>query len=162
VHEWLPAEPLPSLGRRMPVLGDVMTTDLFTLRPDDVVDLASGVMKWKRIRHVPVEDAAGRLVGVLTARELLAIAEAAGNQAGAAEAPAVASLMHTSFTTAPPDMSVQEAVPLMLGSDLGALLVVSEAGTLMGIVTERDMVLLLADLLGMVPAQFRADVACAS
>lgn len=163
VHEWLPAEPLPSLGRRMPpVLGDVMTTDLFTLRPDDVVDLASGVMKWKRIRHVPVEDAAGRLVGVLTARELLAIAEAAGNPPVAAQAPAVASLMHTSFTTAPPHMSVREAVPLMLASDLGALLIVNEGGTLMGIVTERDMVRLLADLLGMAPPQPRADVACAS
>ena len=34
-----------------------MATDLFTVRPDDLVDLAASVMTWRHIRHVPVEDA---------------------------------------------------------------------------------------------------------
>ena len=48
-----------------------MATDLFTLRPDDLVDLAASVMDWRHIRHVPVEDERGHLVGLVTHRALL-------------------------------------------------------------------------------------------
>ena len=37
-------------------VGQFMTTDLFTMRPDDLVDLAASVMDWRHIRHVPVVD----------------------------------------------------------------------------------------------------------
>ena len=52
-------------------VGQFMATDLFTLRPDDLVDLAASVMDWRHIRHVPVEDEEGRLVGLITHRALL-------------------------------------------------------------------------------------------
>jgi CBS domain-containing protein len=48
-----------------------MSTDLFTVRPDDLVDLAASVMDWRHVRHVPVEDEQGRLVGLVTHRALL-------------------------------------------------------------------------------------------
>src|SRR6185369_17187073 len=48
-----------------------MSTDLFTVRPDDLVDLAASVMDWRHVRHVPVEDDQGRLVGLVTHRALL-------------------------------------------------------------------------------------------
>ena len=37
-------------------VAQLMTTDLFTVRPDDLADLAASVMNWSHIRHVPVED----------------------------------------------------------------------------------------------------------
>src|SRR5215211_5806343 len=52
-------------------VGQFMSTDLFTDSPDDLVDLAASVMDWRHIRHVPVEDQAGRLVGLITHRGLL-------------------------------------------------------------------------------------------
>ena len=52
-------------------VGQFMSTDLFTVRPDDLVDLAASVMDWRHIRHVPVEDEAGRLVGLVSHRDLL-------------------------------------------------------------------------------------------
>ena len=73
VHTWALAEAAevadwrPSYER----VGQFMTTDLFTLRPGDIVDLAANVMDWERIRHVPVEDDEGRLVGIITDRILL-------------------------------------------------------------------------------------------
>ena len=41
-----------------------MNTDLFTVRPDDIIDLAASVMEWSRIRYIPVEDDSGNLAGV--------------------------------------------------------------------------------------------------
>ena len=52
-------------------MGQFMSTDLFTLRPTDLVDLAASVMDWRHIRHVPVEDDEGGLVGLVTHRGLL-------------------------------------------------------------------------------------------
>ena len=43
-----------------------MITDLFTVRPEDVIDLAASLMNWQEIQHVPVEDDEGRLVGIVT------------------------------------------------------------------------------------------------
>ena len=48
-----------------------MSTDLFTVRADDLLDLAASVMDWRHVRHVPVEDEQGRLVGLITHRALL-------------------------------------------------------------------------------------------
>ena len=36
-----------------------MAVDLFTVRPQDVLDLAASLMHWRHVRHVPVEDDAG-------------------------------------------------------------------------------------------------------
>ena len=52
-------------------VGQFMSTDLFTVSPDDLIDLAASVMDWRHIRHVPVEDQEGRLVGLVTHRGLL-------------------------------------------------------------------------------------------
>src|SRR5262245_14394386 len=52
-------------------VAQLMSTDLFTAHPDDLVDLAASVMEWRHIRHVPVEDDEGRLVGLISHRDLL-------------------------------------------------------------------------------------------
>ncbi len=52
-------------------VGQFMSTGLFTVQPDDLIDLAASVMDWRHIRHVPVEDESGRLVGLVTHRNLL-------------------------------------------------------------------------------------------
>jgi hypothetical protein len=41
----------------------LMTTDLFTVNEDEVIDLVASLMDWKHIRHVPVEDNQHRLAG---------------------------------------------------------------------------------------------------
>jgi CBS-domain-containing membrane protein len=73
VHTWQHIERQDSGAQRMATtLADIMTSDVFTVRPDDVVDLAASVMDWwQHIRHVPVEDMQGKVVGLLTAREVL-------------------------------------------------------------------------------------------
>jgi CBS domain-containing protein len=125
-------------------LGDVMTTDLFTVRPQDLIDLATSMMQWKHFRHVPVEDANGKLVGLLSTRQLLGL----GNTGhGSKEHPvAVSEVMQRNPQTMPPDTPLREAFELIFKDDAGCLLVVSDQ-RLVGIVTERDLLRAAVELL---------------
>ncbi len=48
-----------------------MQTDLVIVHPNDPVELAADIMSWERIRHLPVEDENGKLVGLVTSRAVL-------------------------------------------------------------------------------------------
>lgn len=145
VHRWSLAE-LDSSNDSTPhasVVRDIMSTDVFTVLPEDVVDLAASVMQWRHIRHVPVEDSAGRLVGLLSHRAILR----AYGKSDHDDAPvSVESVMDRDPVTASPDTSLPEAMSMLLESDSGCLLVVSRE-RMVGIVTERDFLEVTADLL---------------
>lgn len=143
VHQWSIAEPVGSRsGQHALTVGSIMTTDVFTVRPDDVIDLATSVMGWKHIRHIPVENASGELVGLLTARELLSLR--GHRDAGTDDDPiAVAEAMQRDLVTVSPDTPVQDAIDTVLTTDSGCLLVTTR-GKLLGIVTERDLLRALA------------------
>jgi CBS domain-containing protein len=51
-------------------VGEVMTSDVITCLPDTDLDEVSGIMKEKRIRHLPVCDSAGRLIGMISIGDL--------------------------------------------------------------------------------------------
>lgn len=134
VHTW----PLPTPEECVPTpvatrVADIMSTDLFTVRPDDLMDVAASVMEWKHVRHVPVEDDHGALVGLVSHRELLALLAAPGD----ARDRAVGEVMRPSPRTIRPGASCAEALELLRDGTLGCLPVV-ENGQLVGIVTERD------------------------
>ncbi|ADE15825.1 CBS domain containing protein [Nitrosococcus halophilus Nc 4] len=140
VHRWAP---LVVAGRteaaRLPhTVSDIMVQNLFTVRPDDVIDLASRIMDWKHVRHIPVETEKGKLVGLLTIHELLHAHDILSTQDSPRPIP-VAEMMNPEPITIPPDMPILEAMQLMLASDTGSLLVVNRT-QLLGIVTEQDLV----------------------
>ena len=122
-------------------IGEVMSTDLFTVRPDDVLDLATSVMQWKHVRHIPVESATGELVGLLSTRELLQL-PAQDRQRPVA----VSDVMQRDPQTVSPDMPLHAAVGQLLNNESGCLLVVAR-GQLLGIVTERDLLRVAAEQL---------------
>jgi CBS domain-containing protein len=113
-----------------------MTTNLFTVRPEDLVDLATSMMEWRHVRHVPVETSAGELVGLLSTRELLHLRS---GETGKRDHPIpVAEIMQHNPVTVSPDLPLDHAFARILENDAGCLLVVA-AGQLLGIVTERDL-----------------------
>ncbi len=135
VHTWSPPGP-EEVGVTSPTVArvaDIMVTDLFTVHAEDLIDVAAAVMRWKHIRHVPVEDNAGRLVGLLARRDLIAHAA----QAGAASTVPVRQLMLESVCTIGPHASCAEAIDLLRRADIGCLPVVDQ-DRLVGIVSERD------------------------
>ncbi len=135
VHEWeIPRESRAAAAQ--PDVAALMTRDLFTLQADDVVDLAASMLDWKHIRHIPVESEDGRPVGLITARELIGIGISDTDSGD--DPPAVGSVMRTDFLAVAADTPIDRAIELVLSSDTGCLLVVSD-GRLVGIVTERDL-----------------------
>ncbi|MFL6334163.1 MAG: glutamate-cysteine ligase family protein [Pyrinomonadaceae bacterium] len=123
-------------------VGQFMSTDLFTMRPDELVDLAASVMDWRHIRHVPVEDEQGRLVGLLSHRTLLRLL-ARGLPDG--EPVTIRQIMKTDLVTVAPSTPTLEAIELMRTHRVGCLPVV-EDGALVGIVTAQDFLVASARL----------------
>lgn len=145
VHRWEIAQidKNPDWRHNFQTVGQFMSTDLFTVRPDDLVDLAACVMDWRHVRHVPVEDDAGRLIGLVSHRELLKLVARGVTRTGAVT---VREVMKPQPYTISPHNSTLEAIELMRRHNIGCLPVVDE-GKLVGIVTAYDFLSLSAELI---------------
>ena len=121
-----------------------MTKQLFTVRPEDVIDLAASLMTWKHIQHVPVEDDQGNLAGILSHRDLLEIvATDKTKQTGEI---VVRDIMKTDLVTIAPETPTLEALNLMRDKNIGSLPIVKE-GKLVGLITAHDFLTVSAKLL---------------
>ena len=125
-------------------VGQFMSTDLFTVRPDDIVDFAATLMDWRHIRHVPVEDDKGLLVGLVSHRALLRLV--ATGRAGGEHKVTVGEIMNANPVTVSPETSTVDAIRLMREKKL-ACLPVTRNGKLAGIVTEHDLIVVSSHLL---------------
>ena len=125
-------------------VGQFMTTDLFTVRPDDIVDFAATLMDWRHVRHVPVEDDRGLLVGLVSHRALLRLV--ATGRAGSDHKVTVEEIMNRDPVTVSPETSTVEVIRLMRVSK-HACLPVTRNGKLVGIVTEHDLIVVSSHLL---------------
>jgi len=132
-------------SRSCRTVAQLMTTDLFTVRPDDLVDLAASVMNWRHIRHVPVEDDEGRLVGLISHRDLLRLL-AQGGLRSQERAITVKEIMKRDLLTVTPATTMLEALEVMRRSKIGCLPVI-ENGRLAGIITAYDFLSLSAEII---------------
>ncbi len=101
-------------------------------------------MQDRRIRHLPVVDETGRLLGILTDRDIRhaafvpALADYLAWEARRLKAPRVRDVMTWSVVTTHPDVTLAEASFTMFQRRIGSLPVVDN-GRLVGILTERDV-----------------------
>lgn len=129
---------------------DIMATEVTTLGRNDSLQLARDIMTLGRVRHFPVIDD-GKLVGVVSQRDLykasLGSVMKYGEKAQRAflEGIAVKEVMSDPPITIAPHASVKEAARLMMEKKIGCLPVL-EGAKLVGIVTETDMLKLVAEM----------------
>ena len=128
-----------------------MRTDLLTVQPEDPVELVADLMSWERIRHVPVEDASGKLVGLVTSRAVLrhfaALAKKRADAPGEEETSvAVSDIMRRELLTVAPDTLTVDAIAIMRRQRVGCLPVVQD-GHIVALITEEDFMGIAADLL---------------
>ena len=146
VHEWqLPN--LRDLKHYRPIhltVGDFMTTDLFTVRTDDIIDLVAEMMDWRKIRYTPVEDTKGRLIGLVTLRKILRSLLQNENPDGPPLT--VADIMIEDVITVTPDVTIIDAMEVMQDNKIGCL-PVAQGGELIGIITETDFLRISSRLL---------------
>lgn len=123
---------------------DFMTRSPVTVAPDALVEGAATMMRTRKLRHLPVTDRGGRLVGIVTDRDLRqvifdrAIQARLGRAADALKTLAVRDIMTWGVVTVRPETAVREAAWLMREQRIGSLPVV-RSGRLVGILTERDV-----------------------
>jgi acetoin utilization protein AcuB len=131
---------------------DVMSKDPFTIDPEAPLGTAMDVMRARDLRHLPVVDDGGQLVGIITDRDLRqacfapAVAEylSAGAQRGirqmarTLEDVRVRDFMTWVVVSVHPEASLAHAALIMSERRVGCLPVV-EDGKLVGMLTERDV-----------------------
>jgi acetoin utilization protein AcuB len=134
-------------------VADCMTRGVATIHSDALARGAADMMRTRRIRHLPVVDRGGRLVGIVTDRDLRqvvfdpALRARAGDLGRALETVTVRDVMTWAVLSVRPDTPLREAAWLMREQKIGALPVV-QAGKVVGIVSEMDLLDALARALG--------------
>lgn len=134
---------------------DFMRTPVVTISSEAGLDRALMIMRTQRIRHLPVVDDNGQMVGLISDRDLrLSMLEMEQGPGGAPKGyylPAltkVSSVMVSNVLTASPEMLLANAATVMSERKYGCLPVVDLATKkCVGIVTETDMLRLLASML---------------
>lgn len=125
-------------------VGDVMTRQPAVAGLDTMVRDAVELMRSKLVRHLPVVDEAGHVLGIVTDRDLRhaafvpALAEQVGWEPQRLKAPRVRDVMSWSAVTTHEDTPLVQAALLMFQRRIGSLPVVTE-GRLVGILTEQDV-----------------------
>lgn len=175
VAEWERArlDEVPARRTGWVKVSQCMQTDLVIVHPNDPVELAADVMSWERIRHLPVEDESGKLVGLVTSRAVLRhFASLTGTRAdsdatpprsegsaslvsgaeeleGAPPPPAnvtVSEVMKRDLVTVSPETSTLDAIALMRRHRIGCLPVVKD-GRIVAMVMKESFMGIAADLL---------------
>lgn len=175
VAEWERArlDEVPARRTGWAKVSQYMQTDLIIVHPNDPIELAADIMSWERIRHLPVENDSGQLVGLVTSRAVLrhfANLPGARSADSSTSLPAlglsaddtfpplpmptnatgthvsVADVMKRDLVTVSPDTWTLDAIALMRRHRIGCLPVVKD-GRIVAMVMEEDFMGIAADLL---------------
>ncbi len=119
----------------MPKVRDAMTPDPATASPSMSVVEAAQEMIQKEKGPLPVVEG-GRVVAMVTDRDIIARVVAAGQDPSALR---VSDIATKDVVTIGPDQDVQEARQLMAQHQLDRLVVVEEGDRLVGIISEADL-----------------------
>jgi acetoin utilization protein AcuB len=126
-------------------IGELMTrTNLITARPDVPVLEARRLMVKEKIRHLLITESDGRLVGIVTDRDIRLNLPSQATSLSVWEINhlltklTVGEVMTRAVITVGPERDARDAAVLMLDHAIGALPVM-DSGTLVGIVTETDI-----------------------
>jgi CBS domain-containing protein len=132
IHEWgdIDCEKVYDLSEGKTTVGRLMKTDLFTVNQEEPLSLVKAVMKWKKIRHIPVENDEGQLVGLVTRTNI----ESVEGELGELK---VKDFMVTKLVTAEQNLSLNEAALLIKQHKVGCLPVIRNK-KLTGILTDTD------------------------
>jgi acetoin utilization protein AcuB len=131
-----------------------MTTDVITITPERSMMKASKLMKDKGISRLPVVDAEGRILGILSDRD---IKDASPSKATTLDMHElyyllseikIQDIMTKKVVTIRDTETVEKAAVLMLEGNFGGLPVVDEQNKVVGIITDTDIFKVLVEISG--------------
>ncbi len=130
-----------------------MSSPVMTIGPDLSVMDALELMKEKDVRRLPVVDERGRLLGIVSEKDLLKASPSQATTLSIFEVSyllhrlTVAKVMTKDVVTVSEDTPLEEAARIMAERHLGGLPVLRE-GKVVGIITETDLLLGFSEALG--------------
>lgn len=113
-------------------VGDIMTTDIATVRPDTPTENAARLMFSRSISGAPVVDEQNRLVGVVTEFDIIA-----------KEGRTVGDIMTSDVVTVGEDTDAETVAQILISRRVRRVPVVRD-GAIVGIVSRSDLVRLFA------------------
>lgn len=116
---------------------DVMDSKPFVLYEEDTVLHASKFMKEERVRNLPVVDTDGRLIGLITLREIIEAILSHPDEILVKDA------MIKLITSVGPDTPLKGAIEVMLVNKYGCLPVVDKNKKLLGMISEASLLKVL-------------------
>lgn len=134
------------------IVGQWMTTKIVTIRKESSIQEALAVMKRESIRHLPVTDEDGNLLGWVTDADLRGVLIAS-----MLEELTLEDVMVRKPYVAGPAMPLEEAARIILEKKIGGLPVVAD-GKLVGIITVVDILTAFITMIGMLSQSSRLDV----
>ncbi|MCK5637118.1 MAG: CBS domain-containing protein, partial [Flavobacteriaceae bacterium] len=134
VHQWKIANPKQCVDLDIEniELDKFMTTEIFVVNEDDLVDLVIKIMKWKNIHHIPVVNNKNKLTGLITKKNIDAIDLKKKKLIVAKD------IMINDIITVTSETSYHKAKDIMIKNKVGCLPVL-EYGDLIGILTKNDL-----------------------
>ncbi|MBI4637730.1 MAG: CBS domain-containing protein [Candidatus Rokubacteria bacterium] len=145
------------------LIQDIMQTNLVTVTPRTTLPEAVRLARERGIRHLPVVDGE-RLVGIVSDRDLKRAMASPATSLSAQELTylldrlSLAEIMTRAVITIAPMFPVEDAARIMVKEKISAL-PVTEAGRLVGIVTETDVLELFVRAMGAGEPSSRLGVA---
>lgn len=136
-------------------VSETMHTDLITIRPEQTLEEAKALMEGKNIRHLPVIDEIGKLVGIVSDRDMRDAQPSSlleGEKYQQIFTQVMQHRVSEVMTKDPLTISVyytlQDTLLVMGQKKVGALPVVDEDGILMGILSTRDLLRSFVSIMG--------------
>jgi acetoin utilization protein AcuB len=146
------------------LVGERMTRNPVTIRENESIDDGLHLMRERKVRRLPVLDSSGRMVGIVSDKDLLHAAPSPVTSLSVHELHyllarlKIKQVMSSPVVSVSPDTPIEEAARIMADHKIGGLPVVEDGG-LVGIVTETDIFKILVELLGARTAGLRLTVA---
>lgn len=132
VHHWpdIDAGRVYAVKKDATKVGNVMKTDLYTIRENEPIGLAKAIMEWKQVRHLPVENEHGKLVGLITRTNL-------ETHAHRDDCDPAHDIMVQDLVTVTQHTPLEEAARLLKKHRIGCLPILRE-GQVIGLLTDTD------------------------
>ncbi|KAB8155861.1 CBS domain-containing protein [Kordia sp. TARA_039_SRF] len=130
VHEWELASTLceeETYSRNK--VYKVMTKEVYVVNENDLMLLIEKIMQWKNIHHIPVVNAANKIVGIVSSNNL---------DKNLSQDASVKDVMQPNIITGTPEMTIAEAEELMSLHTI-ACLPILDNDYLVGIFTKNDL-----------------------
>ncbi len=131
------------------IVEQMMNTDVSTLQPSNSIKDAIDLLREKKIRHLPITNNKGLVVGILSDRDIkdATPSNLIDNQQNDIYATPIENIMTKNPLIGHPLDFVEEVATLFYDQKIGCLPIVS-SGKLVGIVTETDLLYKYIELTG--------------